>query len=456
MATLIVMGKHPTRSAKTPRDVAVRIVRTLRDSGYVAYLAGGCVRDELLGYHPKDYDVATDAHPDKVGSLFPGSRFIGEAFGVVQVRVKGMAKHPVEVATFRSEWGYEDGRRPTSVHFTDAEHDALRRDFTINGLFEDPLAVDDGTRVIDYVGGRADLEAGVVRAIGDPDERFAEDYLRMLRAVRFASRLGFTIDPETAGAIREHAVGLGRISRERIGQELMWMLTPGLPPEETGRTRGGVDARSAQAVGLIQDLQLDAPTLDEDHYAAKLATVDRLVEYPESGYTTLLAAWLLDRHIVGAADGGPGDDLAAFVQNKAPGIISRWRGALCLSNDHCGALRGVLDNLPMALSWPTLGVAKRKRLLAQPLWPQVLLLLRALSHWGAVGSLAEAIDDQSRVLIDQGVCPTPWIDGNDLIALGYKPGPSFGRLLDGVYDEQLEGRVTSRQEAVDWLGRQGD
>ena len=182
----------------TARALATDIVRRLREAGFDAYFAGGCVRDRLMGHEPGDYDVATGARPDEVKQLFPGAHLVGEAFGVVLVRRDG---HTVEVATFRIDGEYSDQRRPDSVVFTDARQDAFRRDFTVNGLFEDPLSGE----IIDYVGGQADLKAKKIRAIGDPHARFAEDHLRMLRGIRFAARFNYEIDGETSEAIRSHA-----------------------------------------------------------------------------------------------------------------------------------------------------------------------------------------------------------------------------------------------------------
>jgi len=455
----------------TPRNAAIQIVTTLKGAGYVAYLAGGCVRDELLGYHPKDYDVATDAKPDTVWGLFPDSRYIGEAFGVVQVRVKGFREHPVEVATFRTEWGYADGRRPANVRYTDARTDAQRRDFTINGLFEDPLAGDEDERVIDFVEGRADLKARVVRAIGDPRERFGEDYLRMLRAVRFATRLGFEIDPDTAAAIPPLADNLKQISRERIGQEVLWMLTP-LTPLTSGAaldTRGvaGVDRRSGEAIRLIQSLHLDGPALDEEHADPSLGTVGNLVTAEGVGYADLLAAWMLDRHFFpqltssdapamhDSDDRGRVELLAAgverFVEDSFDLLIKRWRGGLCLSNEHRDRLRHLIERLPVVLSWRGLGVARQKRLLADSNWPGLKALVGGLNHWPGVSGLVEVLAEQSKVLFDQGVSPGPWVNGEDLIAMGRTPGPGFRRLLEAVYDVQLDGTVTSRSEALAWL-----
>ena len=218
------VAETATSKPRCHHDDARAILERLRTAGHVAYFAGGCVRDLLLGREPKDWDVATDAPPNRVRALFSNTQAVGAAFGVILVRFRGSQ---VEVATFRADPKKVDGRHPTGVSFTTAEEDAKRRDFTINGLFLDPLR--DGSihdQVIDYVGGRADLAAKVIRAIGDAEARFNEDHLRILRAVRFAARFGFTIEPATASAIRRHAGQLVRISPERIADELRIMLTP--------------------------------------------------------------------------------------------------------------------------------------------------------------------------------------------------------------------------------------
>lgn len=419
-----------TSQRLTGRQAAVRIVQRLRRAGHTAYLAGGCVRDALLGIEPKDYDVATDARPEQVRRLWPSSRYVGEAFGVVLVNLGGQA---IEVATFRSEWGYTDKRRPDQVVFSDAQHDAQRRDFTINGLFADPLQRDPATgkdQIIDYVGGLQDLRARRVRAIGDPHQRFAEDYLRMLRAVRIAARLDFQIEPGTAAAIRIHAAELGQISRERIGQEVQWMLT---------------GPRPAQAADMMQSLGLDGPALQEPARQAPLPTLTALSQ--EAAYPTRLAAWMLDRHVQPPPI--ELERLARFVEREASRMVSRWRGALCLSNQQRDELMQVLQLAARAAAWEAMGVAQRKRLLAEPLWGQALELLRALPERQAV----ERIERQAQPLLEEGVAPPPLVNGDDLIRMGLQPGPDFRRLLDGVYDAQLEGRVRDRQEALAWVAR---
>ncbi|MEX2214714.1 MAG: CCA tRNA nucleotidyltransferase [Phycisphaeraceae bacterium] len=435
------------------RRAAVEVVQTLRQAGHVAYFAGGCVRDALLGHPPKDYDVATDALPEKVISLFRRARFVGEAFGVVLVNMLGdlMSEdeqrdepdaprtrqhrriHQIEVATFRTEWGYEDGRRPKNVEFTDAENDARRRDFTVNGLFEDPIADDGEARIIDYIGGRADLHAHILRAIGDAQTRFGEDYLRMLRAVRFAARLGFRLDPATAKAIRKRAAKLSMISRERIGQEVEAMFT---------------GPAALRAVRLVQRLELDGPVLEEPAASPPLRTVaglSRLKRSEAIAFPAMLAGWMIDRHL------SPHlpivDLLQSFLDETGSEIVPRWRRALCLPNHHRDALRQSLSLLPATMNWSELTKAKRKRLLAHACWPHAWAVTRAMGWSPAVVPIIRMIAAESQPLLAEGVAPEPLVNGDDLIRLGVKPGRGFGRALDAVYDEQLEGRITTRQEA---------
>ena len=411
-----------------PRRAAIRIVRVLQEHGYQAYLAGGCVRDRLLGATPKDYDVATDARPDAVRSLFHKTQYVGEAFGVVLVY---LLQSQIEVAVFRREWDYQDGRRPLHVAFSDAEHDAQRRDFTINGLFEDPIS----GRVIDYVAGRTDLEAKVLRAIGNADERLGEDYLRMLRAVRFAADLDLSIHDDTQRAIRQHASNLAQISRERTGQEVRAMLT---------------GPRPAVACELLAQLQLDAPALNEPHVQAILSTLAHLPG--EASYAAHLGAWALDRHLTPhkSRQDAFARHVATFVTDQVPDILRRWRRALCMNNDDRDALGWILKLLPQALEWDELSLSRRKRLLSREQWPQVLALLAAIDR-PAVCDLALRIREDVGPLMAQGVAPPALVTGDDLIRMGRKPGPEFGRLLHKVYDAQLEGRFTTRDQAIRWL-----
>jgi hypothetical protein len=425
----------------TSRFAAVAVIRRLREHGHVAYLAGGCVRDRLLGIEPQDHDVATDAEPAVVQGLFRRTRAVGEAFGVVLVYAPGSAGPaprflPIEVATFRTEGVYADGRRPDAVQYTDAQHDAERRDFTVNGLFEDPhgqvsgsdstptdaatRTLPDGGVVIDYVGGLADVAARVLRAIGEPERRFAEDYLRMLRAVRFTARLGFRLDPATAAAIRRHAPKLVGISRERIGQEVRAMLS---------------GPRPADAAELLQALHLDGPALDQPHREGDCPTLRSLGAGP--AYPAALVAWLLDRC--------PTEEPLPYGAALA-GVGRALRGPLNLSNDELGSIGRVADHLERASRWATLGVAQRKRLLSAADWDMAWAVLRARGEAGAIEAEAPGLGGDG-----VGLAPPPLLDGHALIRAGLRPGPGFRALLDAAYDEQLEGRLRDAEAALAWV-----
>jgi tRNA nucleotidyltransferase/poly(A) polymerase len=436
---------HPTTpSAPNPperaRAVAASIVARLREAGQVAYFAGGCVRDELLGLHPTDYDVATDAPPQRVRELFARTAEVGAAFGVMLVHEEGVT---VEVATFRSEGPYSDARRPDVVRFSDAPTDARRRDFTINALLLDPLSPPDkpaaaalGTpirgQVIDYVRGLADLRQGVIRAVGDPDTRLAEDHLRALRAIRFSARLGFSIDPATSAAIRRHAQELRGVSRERIGEELRRML---LHPSR------------ARAIALLQEHGLDAPVLESPPVTTPpriLTALEPLHARAERVYGVCLGAWALDR-------AAPLGDL--LDPGRARELASAWRRALCLGNDERDALQGCLiAAATIWKDWASQAEAARKRTAAGKWFKHALQLVRAIDP-----ARAAAVSADMRVLADSasGINPTPLITGDDLIAIGQKPGPRFREVLDRVYDAQLEGRIRSKAEALELAKRLG-
>lgn len=427
MGTILALrGYTGSRMPKAPpREVAIEIVRTLRDAGHVAYFAGGCVRDELLGFAPKDYDVATDAPPERVAALFRRTREVGKSFGVMLVSISNVT---AEVSTFRREHGYSDKRRPDAVSFCDAESDSHRRDFTINALFIDPLDHSEGPggKVIDFAGGLADLRAKVVRAVGDADRRLAEDHLRALRAVRFAARLGFRIDEATADAILRHARELEGVSRERIGDELRLMIA---------------DPRRAQALRLIETLGLDAPALAEPARAESERGVLPVVEQlPQRGvrFGLGLAAWATDR----SGRGATADDIGA----RASEIADRWRRSLCLSNDETDELRATLGGVRVLEStWSGLAKARRKRAAASAWYAGALALVK-----GRVPAAAAAVERDVASLAGEpgGLAPEPLVTGDDLIEAGLAPGPQFGRWLEDAYDAQLEGRLSDRAEAL--------
>jgi tRNA nucleotidyltransferase/poly(A) polymerase len=428
------------------RAAAERIVRRLRAHGFTAYFAGGCVRDELLGLTPDDYDVATDATPQTVRDIFKSSLEVGAHFGVVIVKIEGAV---IEVATFRTDGPYSDRRRPDSVRFSTASEDAARRDFTFNALFLDPapdlpsptLAPGNaphpegvlydppqvhtvpGGLVIDYVGGLPDLSVRMLRAVGNPDHRLAEDHLRALRAARLAAKLGCTIHPDTLQAVQRHARELSGVSRERVGEEIRRML------DHPARANAAVLLDELHLTRVILGLQTD-PAADAPY--AHLGGLPPGCEWP-----TPLAAWLLD---LGPA---PDGKLAAAALRKP----------LCLSNDECAALAGTLDALArLEGAWDELSVAQRKRLAGSDHFGPALRLLRIRSSQWAV-----QVEKQVRELSAShgGLTPAPMVTGDDLIAAGMRPGPGFKKVLDDVYDAQLEGRVRNQADAMELARRLG-
>lgn len=424
------MASKVSTSAAANRAAAEAIVRTLRDAGHIAYFAGGCVRDELLGLAPTDYDVATNAVPERLAALFPRTSHVGASFGVVLVM---MGHEVVEVATFRADGTYSDNRRPDRVTFSDPLADAQRRDFTVNALFLDPLD-EAGTpgspvrgRVIDHVGGLADLAERRLRAVGDADRRLAEDHLRALRAVRLAARLGFTIEAATGEAIGRHASELRGVSRERIGDEVRRMMA---------------HASRAAAAMLLRDLGLEAPVL-ETKVSLAARTPATLASLPgETPVPTALAAWALDL----------GHDPAS-TPDAVNALATKWRQALCLSNDERAEFQGALLSLrALTMDWESAALARQKRLAAADGFPAALILLDAVDP-----TRAAQIRGRVRVLdgIAGGIRPVPLISGDDLQALGLRPGPGFRPILEQVYDAQLEGRVTSAEEARELARRLG-
>ena len=305
----------------------------------------------------------------------------------------------------------------------------------MNGLFADPLddelePVPPGEeKVIDYVGGARDLDARVLRAIGVAEERFNEDYLRMLRAVRFAARLGFTIEPGTAEAIKTHAGKLGGISRERIGQEMRLMLT-GRDP--------------VLAAALLQGLGLDGPATDGACVEVELTAVTGVTK-DEASYALVLVAWMLDR----AGASGSLSEAARFAEDDAMGVLRGWRRALCLSNEDRDGVARVVTILERAPKWDELPVAKRKRMLAETGWDEALRLMRVVGPTDAV----ERMESEALPLIMEGVSPQRFVNGDDLLRMGVPAGPRIGELLEGVYDAQLEGRVRDREAGLAWARR---
>jgi poly(A) polymerase len=387
------------------RSAATEIVRKLREHGHETYFVGWCVRDMQTGIEPSDYDIATAARPDEVMRLFPRTEPIGAQFGVVLVIHRGSG---VEVATFRSDDAYIDGRRPTGVTFTGPREDVLRRDFTINGLLYDPI---DG-RVIDFVDGRRDIENRLVRAIGDPRERFAEDKLRILRAVRFGARLGYDIDPATWNAVREMAAEIGTVSAERIHDEVTRILTEG------GAARG-FDLLAGS--GLLAEL------------------------FPEVRWDDHL------RHSLAALERGVAPDFAFGVLWHESGVDRARKGAsrLRMSNAHTAHIVELVGQQDVFDAVDGMAVAALKRFVRQPRFSDHLALRRI--HKGESDAAAELVDSRVAGWKPNDLHPEPLISGTDLINLNLPTGPLFRTILDAVEDAQLEGRLRDRDAALEYV-----
>jgi len=407
--------------SKKQRTFAVEVVARLRAAGHTAYWAGGCVRDELLGRPPVDFDVATDASPDEVREIFGRrrTRAVGAAFGVIQV-LGPRGAGQVEVATFRSDLSYSDGRHPDAVRFATPQEDALRRDFTINGLFYDPMS----RQVIDYVNGLQDLRAGIIRAIGDPRVRFAEDYLRMVRAVRFVAQLRFQLEEGTLAAVRVLAERIESVSRERIAAELEKLLTA------EGR---GEAAQLLHESGLLQHIVPPIALLaqtDSAQWEKNLAVLARL---QKPNLASALAA-VADR---------------AMTPDEGRHVARRLR----LSNVQGEELAWLLqhrDTLDHAAEQPWSCIQPA---LISP-WADDLL------DWAEARAAVERRDQShlkwcraKRRLPPHELNPAPFLRGDDLLRYKLPTGPIYRRLLEEAWQEQLDGNLDSRETALAWLER---
>ena len=435
--------------------VAVGIVRRLREAGHEAYFAGGCVRDRLLGKEAQDIDVATSARPDEVQRLFRRTLLVGAHFGVVVVVEGGMN---FEVATFRTDGEYRDGRRPEEVVFTTAEGDARRRDFTVNGLFFDPI----GDRVIDFVGGVKDLESRTIRAIGVARERLSEDKLRVLRGVRFAAVLDFGIEPGTWRAIQEAAPEVRVVSVERIRDELQKVF--GSP-----RRVRGLDL--LEASGLLDVVLPEVAALrgceqpPEFHPEGDVYVHTREMLGLLNAEADLALVWATLLHDVGKpvcrrvdAEGRIRFNGHEHVgAETAKRILRRLR----FSNSFVEDCVEMVRNHMAFKDAPNMRVSKLKRFMARPTFERELELHR-VDCLGSHGSLAiyEFLQTKRREFQEEPLIPKRILSGDDLIAMGWKPGPLFREVLDGVQTLQLEGKLESREEALAWVvaeyGARGD
>jgi poly(A) polymerase len=419
------------------RDVILK----LRGAGHRAYLVGGCVRDLLLGVPPKDYDIATDARPDRIMDLFPNSGRVGAHFGVVLVR---NVFAQVEVATFRSDQEYSDGRRPDAVHFeTDPARDAQRRDFTVNGLMMDP----DSGEILDFVDGRADLERGVIRAIGDPEVRFREDHLRLLRAVRFAARLNFQIDPATFAAIRGNHASILKVAAERVRDELVRILTE-------GGARYGFEL--LDATGMLADILPEV---------AAMKGVEQPPQYHPEGDVwnhTLLMLQQLDHpspalalgvllHDVGKPPTFSVADRIRFNGHVEEGvrmahaILHRLR----FSRDDMEQVEALVANHMKFKDAGRMKESTLKRFLRLPKFEEHLELHRLdCSSSNRNLESYELVKRKLGEFPDEHLKPPPLLTGVDLIAEGYAPGPRFAEILTAVEDAQLEGQLRTSGDAM--------
>jgi poly(A) polymerase len=432
------------------RQAATAIVERLRQAGYDALFAGGCVRDERLGRTPKDYDVATSAPAERVLALFPGSLPVGVQFGVVLVPA---GSYRIEVATFRRDGVYLDARHPVTVHFGSADEDARRRDFTINGMFYDPIT----DRLIDHVGGAADLERGVVRAIGDPAQRLEEDRLRMLRAVRLAARLDFTIDDPTWAVIAREAARIGEIAYERIGEEIRMILAE-------GAARRGFEL--LQASGLLAAILPEVAAMQgveqsPDHHPEgdvwrhTLLVIDQLREPTE---TLAFGALLHDvgKPVCAAIRTTPQGERITFYGHPERGaemavaILQRLKRSRAVWERVAYLVRSHLR----LVNAPHMRPATLKRFLREEGIDELLELAR-LDALGASGDLQyyDFCRRQRAALSHAEMHPAPLVTGHDLIALGHRPGPSFGEILHAVEEQQLEGALATREQALAWVRR---
>lgn len=404
------------------RQFALDIVTRLRAAGYVAYWAGGCVRDLLLGKTPKDYDVATDARPEQVQVLFgpKRTRAVGACFGVILVHGPAGASD-VEVATFRSEGPYLDGRRPDHVIYSTPEEDAQRRDFTINGMFYDPV----GAQVLDFVRGQTDLAAKRVRAIGNPLERFREDKLRLLRAIRFAATLQFELDPHTADAIREMASEITVVSAERISQEWKRMLV------DSHRMTALRLAKETMLLGYVfpesQPLLL-ADDASQQQWELAIGAVQRLTD---PSFELVLATWL--------------GDVPGYRPDAARALCQRLR----LSNDELDRLVWLKIQADAIRGAREFRLSRLKRLLSHPYASDLLAQTRARLEASRSDLVdVEFCETYLRTTPEEVLNPPPLITGDDLIRHGLRPGRQFKLLLDTLRDAQLENRIATLDEAL--------
>ncbi|MBI4397690.1 MAG: CCA tRNA nucleotidyltransferase [Candidatus Omnitrophica bacterium] len=428
---------------KEQKEIALNIVKTLRKAGFEALWAGGCVRDLLMRKEPHDIDIATSAHPETIERIFPKTIPVGKQFGVILVEEEGGM---FEVATFRTEGEYRDGRRPESVTFANPERDALRRDFTVNALFYDPIE----KKIMDFVDGERDVWAKVIRAVGSPYARFEEDKLRILRAVRFAANLDFTIEPETWRAVRELAHKIHQVSQERLREELMKIFT---------RPNAGKGLLLLDESGLLQEI---LPEI------SAMKGVEQSPEYHPEGDVFIHTKLLLDKlekpdpvlafsallHDVGKPRAVTRDERGVhFYEHEKIGAVmsQEMLRRLRFSNKEIDEVSACVANHMKFAHVREMREGKLKRFMASPTFSTEMELHRidCLSSHGKLDNY-HFLQKKISEIPEEDLKPKPLVSGHDLIKIGFKSGPEMGKILTALYDAQLEGTITTYDEALEW------
>ncbi len=428
--------------------LALSIIRTLKKNGHQAYFVGGCVRDLLLKKTPKDFDVATDARPERIASIFKKTVPVGAKFGVMLVVLEGL---PFEVATFRADKEYKDGRRPTGVRFTDAKEDALRRDFTVNGLFYDPVSKE----VLDWVGGQKDLKKKVIRAIGEPKKRFEEDKLRLLRAVRFASVLGFRIEPKTAAAAKRLAPKIKSVSNERVRDELVKMFTGSDP----GRALTLLDKS-----GLLKEVLPEVAAMKgvrqpkEYHPEGDVFRHTRLLLEGLKGSDPVLAFGCL-LHDIGKPPTFRRADRIRFNGHDRVGaaMADKLLTRLRFPNDQKDRIVACVEGHMRFKDVHQMRESTLKKFFQRQTFMTELEQHR-LDCLASHGDLSNwrFLKKKLRTLSKEDIKPVPLLNGRDLLAMGMRPGPLVGRILREAEEAQLERKITTKEEALEWARRRSE
>lgn len=438
------MNQDPMDLSENKGRLAYSIAKSLKDKGFIAYFAGGCVRDHLMGQKPQDFDIATTATPDQVEKIFPKTVPVGKQFGVMLVVESDI---PFEVATFRCEGGYQDGRHPAHISFTQPEEDAKRRDFTVNGLFYDPFE----KKVIDFVDGIKDIPGKMIRAIGDPEARFNEDKLRLLRAIRFAATLGFEIEKRTWEAIRKKAAEIHAVSPERIREELVKMFT------RPGAARGFVLLSDS---GLMKEVLPEVEGMkgvaqpENFHPEGDVFEHTRLLlanlQFPAS---TILAFSALFHDIGKPKTSAVRKGRLTFYEHSEEGakIAASVMKRLRFSNEEIEGVYECVANHMKFMDVKKMRAGKLKQFISRPYFGEEMILHRidCLASHGMLDNY-EFLKEKLKEYANEELKPKPFVNGNDLIAMGMTPGPAMKPVLEELYELQLEGAHKTREEALAW------